>query len=61
MVLEACPLFFAYKGLWCLRCSDVMDRDVDFHLEGGGGRGITGIGEEADLLFFDSGGRGRRV
>lgn len=23
MVLEACPFFFLYKGLWCLRCSDV--------------------------------------
>lgn len=60
MVLEACPLFFTYKGLWCLRCSDVMGRVVDFHLEGGPG-GFTDIGEEADLLFFASGLMGERL
>lgn len=36
LVLEACPLLFLYKGLWCLRCSDVMgtDRLLDFHERG---------------------------
>lgn len=36
MVLEACPFFFDYKGLWYLRCSDVMGRVLDFNSEGGG-------------------------
>lgn len=57
MVLEACPFFFAYKGLWCLRCSDVMGRIVTFYLKLGrrAGQGSTDIGEHPDLLFFDNG------